>query len=143
MEYIEGQTLKERLVAGPLPLEETLQIAMQVAEALEQAHSRGIVHRDLKPANIMLTPQGHTKVMDFGLAKHVDSKGAYPDDITNAATQVLTRSSALTREGSTLGTLSYMSPEQVRGESVDARSDIFSFGIVLYQMLTRVIHKFS
>jgi serine/threonine protein kinase/dienelactone hydrolase len=136
MEYIDGLTLKERLVEGPLPLEETLQIAMHVAEALEQAHSRGIVHRDLKPANIMLTPQGHTKVMDFGLAKHVDSKGAYPDDITNAATQILTRSSTLTIEGSTLGTLSYMSPEQVRGESVDARSDIFSFGIVLYQMLT-------
>jgi len=133
MEYVEGRTLKERLAAGRLELKEALQIAAEIAEALEEAHGRGIVHRDLKPANIMLGPRGHVKVMDFGLAKLVK-------DAEKAVSQEDTLT-VLTKAGSTLGTLAYMSPEQLRGEAVDARSDVFSFGIVLYEMLAGV-HPF-
>jgi serine/threonine protein kinase/sugar lactone lactonase YvrE len=131
MEYMGGQTLKERLGDGPLPLKEALKITSEVTEALEKAHEAGIVHRDLKPANIMLTPDGHAKVMDFGLAKRAVSADASIQEV----------SSTLTREWSVVGTLSYMSPEQVKGENVDHRSDIFSLGIVLYEMLTGV-HPF-
>jgi serine/threonine-protein kinase len=131
MEYVEGQTLKEKLAEGPFLLKGVLQIASEIAEALEKAHSSGIIHRDLKPANIMLTPDGHAKVMDFGLAKKVVTDDGTEQDIT----------SALTREGSTLGTLAYMSPEQIKAQPVDHRSDIFSFGIALYEMLTGV-HPF-
>jgi serine/threonine-protein kinase len=131
MEYVEGQTLKERLEEGPLSLQETIQISNEIAEALEMAHEKGIVHRDLKPANIMLTPQGHAKVMDFGLAKRIVADEGIEQDL----------SSGLTREGSTLGTPAYMSPEQVRAQKVDHRTDLFSFGIVLYEMLTGV-HPF-
>ncbi len=127
MEYIDGVTLKDRLAQGPLPLKEAVQIALEVAEALAAAHTRGIVHRDIKPGNIMLTRTGHAKVMDFGLAKQVIPSGGI-----ESQEQTLT---ALTREGSTVGTLAYMSPEQLRGEAVDARSDIFSFGVVLYEMV--------
>jgi formylglycine-generating enzyme required for sulfatase activity/tRNA A-37 threonylcarbamoyl transferase component Bud32/dienelactone hydrolase len=133
MEYVEGQTLKERLAKGPFTRREALQVAAEIAEALEQAHDKGIIHRDLKPANIMLAQRGHVKVMDFGLAKQVkEAEKAVGQEDTLTA---------LTREGSTLGTLAYMSPEQLRGEAVDARSDIFSFGIVLYEILTG-IHPF-
>lgn len=123
MEYIDGVTLKDRLAEGPLPLKEAVQIAIEVAEALTAAHAKGFVHRDIKPANIMLTRAGHAKVTDFGLAKQVIPSGGI-----ESQEQTLT---ALTREGSTVGTLAYMSPEQLRGEAVDARSDIFSFGVVL------------
>jgi serine/threonine protein kinase/formylglycine-generating enzyme required for sulfatase activity/dienelactone hydrolase len=133
MEYVEGQTLKERLAKGPFTIREALQVAAEIAEALEQAHDKGIIHRDLKPANIMLAQRGHVKVMDFGLAKQVK-------EAEKAVSQEDTLT-ALTREGSTLGTLAYMSPQQLRGEAVDARSDIFSFGIVLYEILTGV-HPF-
>jgi serine/threonine-protein kinase len=126
MEYVEGQTLKERLEGKTLPLKESLAIAVQIADALDMAHEKGIVHRDLKPANIMLTPQGHAKVMDFGLAKRVVTAEGMEQDLTTG----------LTREGSTLGTPAYMSPEQVRALPADHRSDIFAFGIVLYEMLT-------
>jgi serine/threonine protein kinase len=131
MEYVKGQTLKEKLLEGPVPLKQTLQIGMEIAEALEEAHKAGIAHRDLKPANIMLTSGGHVKVMDFGLAKKVVDEDGTEQDIT----------SALTREGTTLGTIAYMSPEQLRGKTVDTRSDIFSFGIVLYELLSGV-HPF-
>ncbi len=131
MEYIKGQTLKERLLEGPVPLKQATQIGMEVAEALEEAHKAGIAHRDLKPANIMLTSGGHVKVMDFGLAKKVVDEDGTEQDTT----------SALTREGTTLGTLAYMSPEQLRTEPVDTRTDIFSFGIVLYELLAGV-HPF-
>lgn len=131
MEYVEGQTLQAKLAEGPLPLKEALKIGTEVAEALEKAHSLGIVHRDLKPANIMLTPEDHTKVMDFGLAKKVVQEPGAEEDIT----------SALTRERSTLGTLAYMSPEQIRAKPVDQRSDVFSLGIVLFEMVTGV-HPF-
>ncbi len=128
MEYVQGETLKDKLFQGPLPLKDALEKATEVAEALEEAHKQGIVHRDLKPSNIMLTPQGHVKVMDFGLAKQVTHVEGQEEEITTA----------LTQHGSTLGTVPYMSTEQVRGQDVDTRSDIFSFGVVLYEMLSGV-----
>ena len=135
MEYIAGQSLKDRLANGPLELKDALQKATEIAEALEAAHKQNIVHRDLKPANIMLTPEGHVKVMDFGLAKRLTPAGG-PDNQEN------TLSSSLTAAGATMGTLPYMSPEQVQGQKVDPRSDIFSFGVVFYEMLTGV-HPFK
>ncbi len=131
MEHLEGRTLKSRLEQGVLPLKEAMQWASEIAEALVAAHEKGIIHRDLKPANIMLLRTGHAKVMDFGLAKQVSLQGAL-------GSQEDTLTGALTREGSTVGTLPYMSPEQVQGKALDFRSDLFSFGIVLYEMLTGV-----
>ena len=128
MELAEGETLAQLLARGPLPLDEALGIARQMAEALEMAHDRSIVHRDLKPANVMLTPDGVVKVLDFGLAKALN---AVPDVTGNVAT-----SPAMTRAGIILGTAAYMSPEQARGRAVDARTDIWAFGCVLFEMLT-------
>ena len=127
MEYVEGESLGERMIRGRLPLEETLRLAIEIAEALEEAHSRDIVHRDLKPANVMLTRTGHVKVMDFGLAKRLASSERRAAD-----EETLTE---LTEMGTTVGTLAYMSPEQLQGQAVDHRSDIFAFGAVLYEML--------
>jgi TolB-like protein len=126
MEHIAGRTLKDELDREPMALSRALAIASEIAEALEEAHCAGVVHRDLKPANIMLTPGGHVKVMDFGLAKRLVSG----DEVD--AEKTLTK---LTEDGSTLGTVAYMSPEQLRGQAVDPRSDIFSFGLVLYEMV--------
>jgi eukaryotic-like serine/threonine-protein kinase len=126
MQFIEGETLETRIKSKPLALKESLTIAVQIADALSEAHSHNIIHRDIKPANIMVTPRGQAKVMDFGLARI--NAGAAEGE---AETQSL-----LTTPGTILGTMPYMSPEQVRGEVLDARSDIFSFGIVLYEMLT-------
>jgi dienelactone hydrolase/predicted Ser/Thr protein kinase len=134
MEYIEGKSLKDRLLAGPVPIHDALQFASEIAEGLEAAHEKGIVHRDLKPANIMLTRHGHAKVMDFGLAKHVMPEGGIESQEATIT--------ALTRNGSTAGTLAYMSPEQLRGGPVNVRSDIFSYGVVLYEMLAGV-HPFK
>ncbi len=128
MEYIQGVTLREKLEEDPLPVKNALATATEIAEALEAAHKQKIVHRDLKPSNIMLTPEGHVKVMDFGLAKELSSLEGQEEEITTA----------LTRQGTTLGTVPYMSPEQIRGEQMDTRSDIFSFGVVLYEMLSGV-----
>ncbi len=130
MEFVEGQSLKSRLAHGPLPLQDTLSIAIEVAEALEAANGKGLIHRDIKPANIMLTQAGHAKVMDFGLAKQLVSPGA-----AASAEETVT---ALTSDGSTVGTLAYMSPEQLRGHSVDARSDIWALGVSLYEMAAGV-----
>ncbi len=135
MEYVEGEDLRQKLDEGILPLRDSLQMALEIAEALEDAHDKGIVHRDLKPSNIMITPRGHVKVMDFGLAKHFLTEGE--GDLTKTLTQ-----DSLTEKGAIVGTLAYMSPEQARGEPVDARSDIFSLGIILYEMTTGR-HPFS
>ncbi len=133
MEFVEGESLKDRLARGPLPLGEALELAAEIAEGLEEAHSRHIIHRDLKPANVMITRAGYVKVMDFGLAKRLLST-----EQTAAEKETITE---LTEMGTTVGTLAYMSPEQLQGQTVDHRSDIFSFGTLLYEMLAG-IHPF-
>ena len=126
MEYVDGQTLRAKIAQGPVAVGDTLQVGIEVAEALEAAHGKGIVHRDIKPENIMLTPAGHAKVMDFGLAKQV---GTSPDAETGAPTMTV-----LTSEGTMVGTPAYMSPEQLRGQAADARSDIWALGVTLHEM---------
>ncbi len=130
LELVEGPTLTERVARGPIPIEDALNIARQIAEALETAHEQGIIHRDLKPANVKVRDDGTVKVLDFGLAKvfQAESDGAESDSPTLTA--------AATRPGVILGTAAYMSPEQAKGEPVDKRSDIWAFGCVLYEMLT-------
>jgi Tol biopolymer transport system component len=130
MELVEGSTLADRLVQGPIPLTESLGIARQIADALDAAHERGIVHRDLKPANIKITPDGVVKLLDFGLAKVATGDGTAPD-----LSQSPTVTVGGTREGAILGTAPYMSPEQARGMAIDKRTDIWAFGCVLYEML--------
>lgn len=127
MQYVEGETLADRLRRQPLELKESTDFALQIAEALEEAHLHGIIHRDIKPQNIMITPRNQIKVLDFGLAKVVG-------DISPTKGESATESIA-TEAGLLMGTAPYMSPEQVQGKPVDARSDIFSFGAVLYEML--------
>jgi Tol biopolymer transport system component len=135
LELVEGEDLKERLARGPIPVDEALEIATQVAEALEEAHDKGIVHRDLKPANIKLTPEGKVKVLDFGLAKAWGGdtgSGGSSADLSQSPTLAHTS----TQAGVILGTAAYMSPEQARGRPVDKRADIWAFGVVLLEMLT-------
>src|SRR6266851_3169732 len=127
MELVPGQTLK-----GPLPLEEALRIAGQIADALEAAHEKGITHRDLKPANIMITPAGVIKVLDFGLAAVTQPPAAIEGDPTNSPTLTM----RATQAGMIMGTAAYMSPEQASGKPVDKRADIWTFGVVLWEMLT-------
>jgi serine/threonine protein kinase/tetratricopeptide (TPR) repeat protein len=127
MQYVDGETLATRLAGKPMQLQESLAIAQQVADALAEAHSRGIIHRDIKPQNIMLTVRGQAKVLDFGLAKVMQAGLSTEDE---GVTQSL-----LTEPGTIMGTVPYMSPEQVKGENLDARSDIFSFGVLLYEMM--------
>ena len=131
MELVEGDGLDERIARGPIPLDEALAIALQIADALEAAHERGIVHRDLKPANVMVRPDGTVKVLDFGLAKTLEPEGTAAD-LANSPTLT----SPATRQGMILGTAAYMSPEQARGKPVDKRTDVWAFGCVLYEMLT-------
>src|SRR5689334_5081188 len=121
MELVEGETLQQRLTRGPIPLEEVLIIARQIAEALEAAHERGVIHRDLKPGNIMLTSEGKVKVLDFGLAKALREQ--QPTNLSNSPTMI----TAVSMGAMILGTAGYMSPEQARGHAVDHRSDVFSF----------------
>lgn len=117
MEFIRGQSLREKIIAEPMTIEQAKNITFQIAEGLKEAHSNGIVHRDIKSANIMLTEKGDAKITDFGLAK-------------------LAGSSVITREGTTMGTVAYMSPEQIHGKGIDHRTDIWSLGVVLFEMLT-------
>ena len=134
LELIEGPTLEERIARGPVPVEEVLPIARQIAEALEAAHEKGIVHRDLKPANIKITPSGQVKVLDFGLAKALEDEPQQPSGASLADSPTLTQQ--MTGVGVILGTAGYMSPEQARGQPVDRRSDIWAFGATVFEMLT-------
>ncbi len=132
LQLIEGPTLADKIAQGPIPVEDALKTALQIAEGLEAAHEKGVIHRDLKPANIKITPEGQVKILDFGLAKALE--GETPPDSSLSQSPTLT--AAATRAGVILGTAAYMSPEQASGEATDKRADIWSFGVVLFEMLT-------
>jgi serine/threonine protein kinase len=138
MEFLDGQTLQRRISGKPLPLQEILELAIEIADALSAAHAEGIIHRDVKAANVIVTKRGHAKVLDFGLAKLVRLG---PSDYLSRAPDIpaLSGVAGITLMGRAMGTLTYMSPEQVRGEELDSRGDLFSFGVVLYEMATGVL----
>ena len=131
LELVDGDTLADRMKRGAIPVEESLKLALQIAEALEAAHEKGVIHRDLKPANVKVTEDGKVKVLDFGLAKAFES-----DDADVSVSNSPTLSMAATQQGVVLGTAAYMSPEQAKGRKVDRQTDIWAFGCVVYEMLT-------
>jgi len=136
MELLEGQSLNERMSGKPVPVPELVDLAVQTCDALQAAHAKGIIHRDIKPANVFLTTNGQIKILDFGLAKLVEENRSAATTVAMTEAEIIASAVTRTRMGRLVGTPAYLSPEQARGEEVDARTDIFSFGLVLYEMAT-------